>query len=114
MYRNFPTPTPRLLDGEPRIVQPTLVKEFIPAIGPIAPRQHRDRINGESKVILSLPQGVLRHQRLPKHLGFSGGVWRLFELGCHGGPLIGFVHITKKNYDAHKLSFHKRNTPSVG
>src|ERR1700686_4959597 len=87
MYRNLPTPTPRLLDCEARIVQPTLVKEFIRAVGPTAPRQHRDRINGESKVILASPQGILRHQRLPKHFGFSGGVCRLFQLGFHGEAL---------------------------
>src|SRR6266404_7767831 len=112
MYRHFPTPTPRLLDGEPRIVEPTLVKEFVPAVGPIAPRQHRDRINGESKVILASLQGILRRQRRPKRSDFPGRVCRLFQLGSHGTALIGFVHITNKNYVPHTLRFHKRNAPS--
>ena len=84
MYCNFPTPTPRLLDGKPRIVQPTLVKEFVPAVEPSTPRQHRDRINGEPKVILAWEQGSLRHQLLPKQFCFSGGVRGLFQLGLHG------------------------------
>src|ERR1700731_1969018 len=87
MYGNFPTPTPRLLDGEPRIVQPTLVKEFIRAVGPTAPRQHGDRINGESKVILASPQGILRHHLIPKQSAFHGGVHRLFQLGFHSAAL---------------------------
>src|SRR5258706_12925902 len=87
MYRNFPTPTPRLLDGEPRIVEPTLVKEFVPAVGPSAPRQHGDRINGEPKVILASPQGILRHQRLPKQFCLSGGVCKVFDLGFHSAVL---------------------------
>ena len=98
MYCNFPTPTPRFLDGEPRIVEPTLVEEFVPAVGPSTPRQHGDRINGESKVILALTQGILRHQRLPKHFGFSSGVCRLFQLGFHGAGLIEFVHIINMNF----------------
>src|ERR1700694_1637210 len=87
MYRNLPTPTPRLLDCEARIVQPTLVKEFIRAVGPTAPRQHGDRINGESKVILASPQGILRHQLIPKQSYFHGGVHRLFQLGFHSAVL---------------------------
>src|SRR2546422_592558 len=94
MYRNFPTPTPRLLDREPRIVEPTLVKKFIRAVGRSAPSQHGDRVNGESKIILASLQGILRHQRLPKHFGFSSGVRGLFQLGLHGTTLIGFVHIS--------------------
>jgi hypothetical protein len=90
-----------------------LVKEFVPAVGPIAPRQHRDRINGESKVILASLQGILRRQLRPKRFDFPGGVCRLFQLGFHGTALIGFVHITNKNYVPHKLPFHKRNTPSL-
>src|SRR6202140_5897665 len=80
MYRDLPTPTPRLLDCEARIVQPTLVKEFIRAVGPTAPRQHRDRINGESKVILASPQGILRHQLIPKQFCFFGRVRRIMCL----------------------------------
>src|SRR6266446_1141743 len=83
MYRNFPTPTPRLLDGQPGIVEPTLIQKFIRAVGPIAPRQHRDRINGESKVILASLKGILRHQLLLKQFCFSGGVRGLFQLGFH-------------------------------
>ena len=70
MYRDFPAPTLRLLDCEPGIVQPTLVKEFVPAVGPSTPRQYRDRINGEPKVILASPQGILRHQVIPKQSDF--------------------------------------------
>src|SRR6266404_2188006 len=110
MYRNLPTPTPRLLDREARIVQPTLVKEFIRAVGPSAPRQHRDRINGESKVILASPQGILRRQLLPKEFGFSSDVRGLFQLGLHGTALIGFVQIINRNYIPHKLGLHKGNT----
>ena len=72
----------------------------------------QNRINGESKVILASPQGILRHQRLPKHFGFSGGVCRLFQLGLHGTAFIGFVHIINRNYIPHKLQFHKRNALS--
>src|SRR5882672_624811 len=88
MYRNFPTPTPRFLDCEPRIVQPTLVKEFIRAVGPTAPRQHGDSINGESKVILASPQDILRHQLMPKQSDFHGGVHRFFQLGFHSAVLV--------------------------
>src|SRR5712664_119796 len=112
MYRNFPTPTARLLDGKPSIVQPTLVKEFIRAVGPTAPRQHRDRINGESKVILASPQGILRNQLLPKQFGFTAGVCRLFQLGHHGEASTGFVHIVNTNYILHKLPLLKRNASS--
>src|SRR5207253_5183452 len=87
MYRNLPTRTPRLLDCEPRIVQPTLVKEFIRAVGPTAPRQHGDSINGESKVILASRQGILRHQLIPKQSNFHGGVHRLFQMGFHSAVL---------------------------
>src|ERR1700694_3836894 len=80
MDRNLPTPTPRLLDCEARIVQPTLVKEFIRAVGPTAPRQHRNRINGVSKVIHASPQGSLRHQLLPKQFCLFGGVCRIMCL----------------------------------
>ncbi len=66
---------------------PTLVKEFIRAVGPTAPRQHGDRINGESKVILASPQGILRHQLIPKQSDFHGGVHRLFQLGFHSAAL---------------------------
>src|SRR5882672_4788600 len=110
MDRDFPAPTPRLLDGEPRIVEPTLVKDFVPAVGPSAPRQHGDRINGESKVILALPQGILLHPLLPTQFGFPDGIPGLFQLGFHGTALIGFVHIINRNYIPHKLLFLKRNT----
>ena len=92
MYRNFPAPTPRLLDGEPRIVEPTLVKEFSRAVGPGAPRQHGDRINGEPEVILASPQGILRHQISRKQFFFSGGVRGLFQLSFHGAASTAFKH----------------------
>src|SRR5882724_2541722 len=92
MYRNLPTPTPRLLDCEARIVQPTLVKEFVRAVGPTAPRQHGDRINGESKVILASPQGLLRHPIPRKQFFFSCGVLDLFQLGFHGVSSTPFNH----------------------
>src|SRR6266699_562233 len=112
MYCNFPAPTPRLLDRKARIVQPTLVKEFSRAVGPIAPSQHGDRINGESKVILASPQGILRNQLLPNQFGFTASVCRLFQLGLHGGASTGFVHIVNMNYIPYKLPLHKRNTSS--
>jgi hypothetical protein len=64
-----------------------LVKEFIRAVGPTAPRQHGDRINGESEVILASPQGILRQRLIPKQSDFHGGVHRLFQLGFHGAVL---------------------------
>src|SRR5882672_11466099 len=90
MYRNLPTPTPRLLDREARIVQPTLVKEFIRAVGPTAPRQHGDRINGESKVILASPQGILRHELIRKQSDFHGGIYRFFQLRFNGAASTPF------------------------
>ena len=51
MYRNFPTPTPRFFDCEPRIIQPTLIKEFIPAVG----RVHHASLNSHAK---GRPNGV--------------------------------------------------------
>src|SRR6266566_4398412 len=113
MYRNFPTPTPRLLDGQPGIVEPTLIQKFIRAVGPITPRQHGDRINGESKVILASPQGILRHGLLPEEFGLPGGVRCLFQLGLHCTALIAFVHIMNTNYIPHKFPLHKRNTSSA-
>src|SRR5882672_9314226 len=110
MYRNFPTPAPRLLDGEPRIVQPTLVKEFIRAVGPTAPRQHGDRINGESKVILASPQGILRHRPIPKQSDFHGGVHRLFQLGFHGGASTAFNHAINIHIFSIKCPFTRRNS----
>src|SRR5437588_6388975 len=103
MYRNFPTRTPRLLDCEPRIVQPTLVEEFIRAVGPTAPRQHGDSIDGESKVVLASPQGILRHQLIPKQSDFHGGVHRLFQLGFHSAVLNWLCSRHRQELYPHKL-----------
>src|SRR5258705_12317501 len=93
MYRNLPTPTPRLLDCEARIIQPTLIKEFIRAVGPTAPRQHGDGVNSAPKVILASPQGILRRQLVPKQFDFHGGVYPLFQLGFHGAGANGGILI---------------------
>ena len=94
MYRNFPAPSPRLLDCKPGIVQPTLVKKFIRAVGPAAPRQHGDRIDAESKVILASLQGILRDQLVPKQIDFLGGVCRFFQLAFLGAASTTLNHTT--------------------
>src|SRR6266568_5620873 len=110
MYRDFPTPTPRLLDCKPGIVQPTLVKKFIRAVAPAAPRQHGDRIDGESKVILASLQGILRDQLVPKQIDFLGGVCRFFQLGSHGAASTAFNHTTQHDIPD-KVPFHKGGIP---
>jgi hypothetical protein len=69
-----------------------LVKKFIRAVGPTAPRQHGDRINGEPKVILISPQGILRHQPIRKQFHFYGGIYGLIKLGFHGAASTPFNH----------------------
>src|SRR2546427_4128601 len=106
MYCNFPAPTPRLLDRKARIVQPTLVKEFSRAVGASTPRQHGNCINGEAKVILASPQGILRHQLPRKQFAFSGGPYLLFQLSFHGASSTPFNHtITIHLYSPSKWPF---------
>jgi len=87
-----------------------LVKEFVPAVGPIAPRQHRDRINGESKVILASPQGILPHRLIPKQSDFYGGCWRFFQLGFHGAASTAFNHTINIHHIPDKMPIHKENS----
>jgi hypothetical protein len=110
MYCNFPAPTPRLLDRKARIVQPTLIKELIRAVGPTSPRQHGDRINGEPKVILASPQGILRRRLISKQFDFHGGVYRLFQLGFHGAASTAFNHTIIIRHILDNIPFHKWNS----
>jgi hypothetical protein len=91
-----------------------LVKEFSRAVGASAPRQHGDRVNGESKVILASTHGILRHRIIPKRSDFHGGVHHLFQLGFHGGASTAFNHKINIHHFPNKMPFHKKGIPVFG
>ncbi len=63
MKRQQPAPAPSLLQRQPRICQPTLIKEITRAVRQRAPRHRWNCVNNDAKFIFVLPDPFFRLPR---------------------------------------------------